>query len=64
MTRADHPILHLRVMPIEPWTPFEEETAIRLSREGHPIEHIAKKLKKGYYPVRRRLWRARKQGRL
>jgi HNH endonuclease len=64
MTRADHLILHLRVMPIEPWTADEEETAIRLSREGRPIEHIAQNLGKGYYAVRRRLARARKHGRL
>jgi hypothetical protein len=64
MTRADHLILHLREMPIEPWTANEEEAAIRLSREGKPIEHIAQKLGKGYYAVRRRLARARKAGRL
>jgi DNA-directed RNA polymerase specialized sigma24 family protein len=64
MTRADHLILHLRVMPIEPWTADEEEAAIRLSGEGNPIEYIAQKLGKGYYAVRRRLARARKQGRL
>jgi HNH endonuclease len=64
MTRADHLILHLREMPIKPWTADEEEAAIRLSREGNPIEHIAQELGKGYYAVRRRLARARKAGRL
>jgi transposase len=36
----------------------------RLKREGRSIEHIAQKLRMGYYPVRRRLSRARKLGRL
>jgi HNH endonuclease len=64
MTRSEHCIIHLRQMPVEPWTADEEEAAIHLSREGNPIEDIAQTLGKGYYAVRRRLWRARKQGRL
>jgi HNH endonuclease len=64
MTRADHLILHLRRMPVVPWTPEEEAAAIRLKRQGVSIECIAQKLGKGYYAVRRRLARARKVGRL
>lgn len=62
MTRAEHCIYHLRMMPATPWTPDEEADLLRLRREGLTIEVIAKRMGKGYYPVRRRLARAKKRG--
>jgi HNH endonuclease len=62
MTRAEHCVYHLRNMPATPWTDEEEVEMLRLRREGLTIEVIAKLLGKGYYPVRRRLDRARKRG--
>jgi hypothetical protein len=62
MTRSEHCIIHLRQMPVVPWTPEEEAAAIKLKREGMSIEDIARSLKKGYYAVRRRLARAQKLG--
>jgi HNH endonuclease len=62
MTRAEHCIYHLRNMPATPWTEEEEAEMLRLRREGLTIDAIAKLLGKGYYPVRRRLDRARKRG--
>jgi hypothetical protein len=62
MTRAEHCIYHLRNMPATPWTEDEEAEMLRLRREGLTIDVIAKLLGKGYYPVRRRLDRARKRG--
>lgn len=62
MTRAEHCIYHLRMMPATPWTEMEEAEMLRLRREGHTIDVIARLLGKGYYPVRRRLARAKKRG--
>jgi hypothetical protein len=62
MTRAEHCIYHLRTMPATPWTPQEEAEMLRLRRDGLTIDVIAKLLGKGYYPVRRRLDRAKKRG--
>jgi HNH endonuclease len=62
MTGAEHCIYHLRNMPTTPWTDEEEAEMLRLRREGLTIDVIAKLLGKGYYPVRRRLDRARKRG--
>jgi len=62
MTRAEHCIYHLRVMPATPWTPEEESEMLRLRREGLTIDVIAARLGKGYYAVRRRLARAKKRG--
>jgi DNA-directed RNA polymerase specialized sigma24 family protein len=62
MTRAEHCIYHLRMMPATPWTPEEEAEMLSLRCKGLTIEVIAKRMGKGYYPVRRRLARARKHG--
>jgi DNA-directed RNA polymerase specialized sigma24 family protein len=62
MTRAEHLVHHLRNRPVNPWTEEELAELIRLSREGLSIDEIAKRLNKGYYPVRDRRKRARKHG--
>ena len=63
MTRAEHLVHHLRNMPPVPWTTEQLERAIQLKKDGLKIDDIAIALGKGYYAVRRRLAKARKEGR-
>jgi HNH endonuclease len=62
MTRAEHCVYHLRMMPVTPWTQEEEQTVIRLRKEGRTIDQIALLIRRGYYAVRRRLARFRRLG--
>src|SRR5438132_64820 len=57
--RSDHLVLHLRQMPVEPWTAAELCEAVERHQAGESIEAIAQALGKGYYAVRRRLAKAR-----
>jgi len=61
MSRSEHLVLHLREMPIEPWTAAEVELAVALHDLGMPIDRVAVEIGKSYFPTRRRLARARRQ---
>jgi HNH endonuclease len=61
MSRSEHLVLHLREMPIEPWTDEEVELAVALHNAGMTIERVAAEIDKSYFPTRRRLARARRQ---
>ena len=59
MSRSDHLVLHLRQMPIEPWTEREMEVALALRSQGLPIDEVANMVGKSYFATRRRLARGR-----